>query len=205
MDQRASSTIYLIGGTPGAGKTTLGKALAARLGVHSFTIDDLVTGAIAVTTPESHPGLHALRKMPHIEYYTNSSIEQLKQDATLRHEATWPMVKSIIRKHHQQKTGIVIDGWHIRPAWVAALNIPEVQSYWIVINEQILEQREKHNASFFQASPQPEKMFQNFMARSLWYNQFIEEEATAFGMKILRQTGDVSTEEFCEMILGTHF
>ncbi|MCA9946780.1 MAG: zeta toxin family protein, partial [Anaerolineales bacterium] len=66
-----SNKVILIGGAPGAGKTTLGSALAVKLGVNSLTIDDLVTAVIAVTTPETHPGIHALRKGPHTEYFTN--------------------------------------------------------------------------------------------------------------------------------------
>ena len=98
--------VILIGGTPGAGKTTLGSALAVKLGVTSLTVDDLVTTAIAVTTPETHPGLHAMRKGTHTEYYTNSSVEQLIADATARHEATWPMVRQLIRKYVALGSGI---------------------------------------------------------------------------------------------------
>ena len=66
--------VFLIGGAPGVGKTTLGSALAARLGITSLSIDDLVIAAQAVTTPETHPGLHVMRKVPYLEYFTNSSV-----------------------------------------------------------------------------------------------------------------------------------
>ena len=170
------SKVFLIGGAPGAGKTTLGSALAARLGFRSLTIDDLVTAVIAVTTPETHPGLHVMRKGPHTEYYTNSTVDQLKADATLRHEATWPMVKQLIRKYINLRSGIVIDGWHIRPSWVNQLNLDHIWSGWIVISPKVLEQRERQNgASFLKGSSNPEKMFENFMARSLWYNNLMKE------------------------------
>lgn len=102
--------VFLIGGAPGAGKTTLGSALAARLGFTSLSIDDLLTAAQAVTTPESHPRLHFMRNKPYLEYFTNSSVEQLKADATLQHEAAWPLVKRVIRKHARGGSAIVIDG-----------------------------------------------------------------------------------------------
>jgi Zeta toxin len=41
--------VILVGGCPGAGKTTLGRAIAARLGYASLTIDDLLGAARAIT------------------------------------------------------------------------------------------------------------------------------------------------------------
>lgn len=196
--------VILIGGTPGAGKTTLGSALATRLGVTSLTIDDLVTAVIAVTTPETHPGLHVMRKGPHYEYYTNSSVDELTTDATARHEATWPMVKQLIRKYVNLGRGIVIDGWHLRPSWVDQLALENVWSGWLVIDPEVLERRERQNEGWLKGSSDPEKMFNNFMGRSLWYNNLIKEEASALDMNILPQDGNKSVEELCNMVLGTN-
>ena len=85
--------VILIGGAPGTGKTTLGSALAVKLGTTSLSIDDLLTATMAITTPESHPGLHIMRGMAYQEYFTNSSLEQLKTDTTAQHEAAWPLVQ----------------------------------------------------------------------------------------------------------------
>jgi 2-phosphoglycerate kinase len=199
---KLKSKVFLIGGAPGAGKTTLGTALAIRLGVTSLTIDDLVTAAIAITSPETHPGLHALRKMPHLEYFTHSAVDQLKADATLRHEATWPMIEAVIRKYTRRGSGIVIDGWHIRPNWVAQLNMENVWSGWIVVSPAVLEARERQNESWFQGSPDPQQMFENFLARSLWYNDLIKKQATELQMNILPQDGQTSVDELCELVLA---
>ncbi|UCC53638.1 MAG: hypothetical protein JSV68_06615, partial [Anaerolineaceae bacterium] len=130
--QNIDTKVFLIGGAPGAGKTTLGSALAARLGITSLTIDHLKTAAMAITTPETHPGLHVMSKVPSLEYFTNSSLEQLIADATLQHEAVWPMVRQVVRKHALWGSPIVIDGWYMRPNWVAQLKLANVWSGWIV-------------------------------------------------------------------------
>lgn len=194
--------VFLIGGTSGAGKSTLGAALASQLGILSLSIDDLVTGAIAITTPETHPGLHALRRMPYPEYFTNSTVEQLKADATLRHQATWPMVARVIKKHARWGASIVIDGWHMRPQWVADLNLENVWAGWILAAPDVLKERERKNVEFWQDSPDPERMYQNFLRRSLWYNDFIEAEATKYNMNILYQDGTKSVEDFCQIVLS---
>lgn len=197
-----SNKVILIGGAPGAGKTTLGKALAVKLGVTSLTIDDLVTAVIAVTTRETHPGIHALRKGPHTDYFTNSSVDELIADATLRHEASWPMVRQLIQKYTKQKRGIVIDGWHIRPEWVAELQQENVWSGWLVIDPDVLEARERKNEAWLEGSADPEHMLQNFMGRSLWYNDLIKEQAAAHQMNVLYQDGTKSVEELCQLVLA---
>ncbi|MCB8928227.1 MAG: zeta toxin family protein [Ardenticatenaceae bacterium] len=194
--------VILIGGAPGAGKTTLGQALAVKLGVTSLTIDDLVTAVIAVTTRESHPGIHALRKGPHTDYFTNSSVNELIADATLRHEGSWPMVRQLIQKYTKQKRGIVIDGWHMRPEWVADLQLENVWAGWLVIDPDVLEARERKNEAWLEGSADPERMFTNFMGRSLWYNSLIEEQAKALQMNILYQDGTKSVEELCQLVLA---
>lgn len=192
--------VFLIGGAPGAGKTTLGAALAVRLGITSLSIDDLIAAAQAITTPETHPKLHVMRKVPSLEYFTTSSVEQLKADATLQHEAVWPMVEQVVRKHAIWGSPIVIDGWHLRPSWVAQLKLKNVWSGWIVASAKVLQAREK-KVAWYQESTDPERMLENFLARSLWYNDLIKEQSTQYHMTILPQPGDNSVDQLCNMVL----
>ncbi len=200
--ERSSIQVILIGGPPGAGKTTLGAALAIRLGITSLTVDDLVVAAQAVTTRETHPGVWAMRKknLPLLEYFTVSSVEQLRADATQRHEATWPMLEGVIRKHAKWGSAIVIDGWHIRPSYVAQLKLDNVWSGWIVPAPEVLEERERRGA-WYQGSSDPERMLENFLARSYWINDLVEEQAKELGMNILHQAGDATVDDLCDRVL----
>lgn len=198
--QSIDTKVFLIGGAPGAGKTTLGFALAARLGITALTIDDLKTAAMAITTPETHPGLHVMSKVPSIDYFTNSSVEQLKADATMQHKAVWPMVKQVVREHALRGSPIVIDGWHMRPNWVAKLKLANVWSGWIVTSAAVLEERERKLA-WYQESADPERMLANFLARSSWYNDLIKVQAIQNHMIVLSQSGDISVGQLCDLIL----
>ncbi len=94
------------------GKSTLGAALAAALGLTSLSIDDLVTAVQAVTTPESHPGLHLMWRTSHLDYFTEGPAGRLIDDAIRQHAAAWPFIERVIRQHAQGGSPIVIDGWH---------------------------------------------------------------------------------------------
>lgn len=198
----SDARVYLIGGAPGAGKTTLGCALAARIGGSSVTIDDLMTVAKSVTTPESHPDFY-LFQGSHLDYFTNSSVEQLKRDAERQYAAVWPCVRELIVKHfHWTTTPIVIDGCHLRPGRVAELEDDRIESNWIFISPDALERRERKNTEFLQGSSDPEKMFQNFLSRSLWYNDLIRQEAEERGMTVIHQPGESPVEDLCDVILS---
>ena len=188
--------VILIGGCPGAGKTTLGRALAARLDYASLTVDDLLNATQAMTTPESHPGLHVMNQPNYTEYFTHAPVEQLIADAKLQHEALWPAVERTIRNHATWGTPIVIDGWHLLPERTLALDLDNVSAHWIVIDRDTLEERERRNTEFLGGSDNPEQMLQRFLARSLWYNEYIEAQANS-SVSVLRQDGARTVTDLC--------
>lgn len=194
--------VFLIGGAPGAGKTTLGCALAARIGGSSVTIDDLMTVAKTATTPESHPDLYLFTNTSYLEYFTNCSIDQLKRDAERQYEAMWPFVKNLITKHFNwTTTPIVLDGCHLRPHLVAELDNDNLDSNWLFISPESLEKRERENDAWTNGSSDPDRMFRNFMARSLWYNDLIKQEAEELEMTVIHQTGGIAVDDLCDAIL----
>jgi 2-phosphoglycerate kinase len=199
---RADPRVILIGGAPGAGKTTLGAALAERLGYRSLTIDDLVTAAQAVTTPDSHPGLHLMWKVSAVDYFTETAPEVLIDDAKRQHEVAWPMIEAVIRKYVRDGTGVVIDGWHLWPDRVASLGVPEVWAGWLVIDPEALERRERANQEWRAGSTDPERMLANFLARSLWANQQAEARAREHDLAVIQQPGTASVTDLCDRVLG---
>ena len=197
-----SPTVYLIGGAPGVGKSTLGRELATRIGATSPSADDLMIAAKGATTVQSHPGLHVMSRLPYPEYFTMSSVEQLKADATIQHDAMWPAIESVVQAHSKWGPRVVIDGWFMRPHRVAALCLPNVRSLWLVADPGVLADREALNIQFWGRSADPERMRANFLARSLWYNELIQEEARTLGLRILVQDGQVSPSELCTRALA---
>jgi 2-phosphoglycerate kinase len=194
--------VYLIGGPPGAGKSTLGTALAVRLGISSLTIDDLVTAVQAVTTPESHPGLHLMWNTHHTDYFTNRSPEELIEDAKKQHRVTWPFIERVVRKHAKAGPPVVIDGWHLWPEHVNALGLDNLWAGWIYANPEVLKEREGNNTVWLAGSSDPERMLENFLARSLWYNDAVREQVIDLKMNVLVQDGTKSVEQLCEEILA---
>ena len=83
-----------------------------------------------------------------------------------------------------------MDWWLLSPQNVAALADTGVDALWIDIDPHTLERRERSNTWFFGASTDPDRMFGNFMARSVWANSHYPSQARESGFPVLHQPGD---------------
>lgn len=187
--------VLLIGGPPGAGKTTLGRSIAAATGATSVTGDVLATAIRAVTSPESHPAFFRMVGGGHTSYFTDSSPETLINDSRVLADAMWPAVERVVRSHLAERESMVLDWWLLSPQHVASLDGLSVSSVWMWIDPGVLEERERLNSDFLEGSADPDRMFSNFMHRSLWRNDLVQAEADRLGLPVLRQNGDSSVAE----------
>lgn len=193
--------VILIGGPPGAGKTTLGRNLAGRLGFLSLTADDLVIAVKALTTAESHPALYQMQPMGFTRYFTEGPADKLIADSSVVADTMWPAVEQVIASHIGNKTPIVIDWWLLSPPQVAEMNTPNARSIWIHFKPEALEARERKNTVFLAGSADPETMLRNFMHRSLWRNRLVAEQAADLGLPVLDLDGTESTTEVTDRAL----
>lgn len=195
--------VLLIGGPPGAGKTTLGRALAAQLGFGSLTADDLVITGRVLTTPESHPALHQMRSIGHTRYFTETPGAQLIADAKALEETMWPALDRVIASHVMAKTPTVIDWWLFSPQRIATIDEGGITSIWLHVDPEVLEDRERQlNAEFWGESSDPEQMLGHFMERSLWRNDLVFTQAKERGMPVLDQTGLETVDDLVASALG---
>ena len=192
----------LLGGAPGAGKTTTARALASRLNIDWIPFDDVVHSIRAVTSVDTHPAFHQMQERDHVRYFTDTEPQHLIADASELEQATWPVIERIanVRKH-QRST--VLDWWLINPTSVANAAIPSLFAAWIHIDHAELERRERANWDFYATAPDPEQMFAGWMARSIWANGHYANEARKRGFPVIRQTGGMAVGDVVEELLDT--
>lgn len=193
--------VLLIGGPPGAGKTTLARVVAARLGFLSTTVDDLVTAVRLVTDARSQPDLHRTGGVGSLEYFTTGPPERLVRDALALEQAMWPILRHVIQRHEDDIGPIVMDWWLFDPDLVDGMSSRAIVSVWLHIDPASLDRRERSLTGFRSGSIDPARMHANFMHRSLWRNELIRERATALGLNLIHQPGERTVDDLADEAL----
>ena len=191
-------SVVLIGGPPGAGKTTLGRFLAGEMGWQALTVDDVKAAIRGVSSPERLPATFEIGRVGPIDYFTHTPPDRMIADSLALEPELWPAVAAVIRRHLALADPIVIDWWLLSPRRIADMNDDRVAAIWIHVAPEALGQRERNNWDFFGASDEPERMYQNFMARSLWSNEETNREASELGLFVLEQPGSRSVADLAE-------
>ncbi|GAA0916771.1 hypothetical protein GCM10009557_89030 [Virgisporangium ochraceum] len=99
------STVTVICGASGVGKSCVARPLAVRLGVPLIETDDLVTALTALTTPQTHPHLHT--------WPAGGTPEQIVAHAVAVAAALAPGFRAVIADHLEFRAPAVIEGDHL--------------------------------------------------------------------------------------------
>lgn len=195
--------VILIGGAPMSGKTCLARKLATKLEYCCSSTDDAVQAVRSVTTLESHPSFHPMKGEDYREYYINHSLEELIADAKRQHQGSWPAVEELIRVHSTWGDPAIIEGWGLQPELVSRLDMPRVQSLWLVVEEVVLERRIRNAKSFLEGASNREKLIKQFLTRAIWFNRHVKDECTKLGMPLLQPSVGTDVEDIAKMALET--
>ncbi|TXG76225.1 hypothetical protein E6P97_03865 [Patescibacteria group bacterium] len=175
--------VILIGGAPGAGKSTLAKEIALARGVNWISTDQIRTIMQKAANKELNPDLF-------IDANTGKSAKESTELELKKAKAVWKGVAEFI-EHNNPWEGCVIEGTAILPHLVARdLNDrPDVLSVFVVQSEktikQVIAERSKNPWINTKTLEQQEKKVE----QTVLFGSFIKQEANRHGFMLYELSG----------------
>jgi len=174
--------VFLIGGSSHAGKSTLGQALAAKLGWSYRSTDKLArhpgrpwAGAYGKPVPENV-----------VEYYRNLSLSTIFSDVLSHYEKNvLPQVEVIVNSHTSDlsKECLVLEGSALWPRFIANLvDKNGVKAIWLTASNQIFRNRILSESNFSNLCEDEKYLIEKFLERTLLYNKYMREEVERLGL-----------------------
>jgi len=195
------SKVFLIGGPPFVGKSSVAQCIAGRFGYSCICTDDIAKAIRAVTTVQTHPGLHSVDDVDYQDYFTKTSVETLIENSRRSHEIIWPGLEKIIRTHSTWDAPLVMEGYALWPKQVMAADFISTKAVWLTCDNQLLETRIRAQTSFFRGAEDEKKLLTNMLRRSSRYNELMIKSAVACGAILIRIEAGHSVEDVADMCL----
>ncbi len=119
--------LYLIGGPPRCGKTTLSRALATRLHIPWFSIDHIASVIPPYIAPDRQDERFPLRSLrqklenDNDRFYAVYSPDEIVAVYEQQAATCWPGIRNFINYAIEDEHDLVLEGWQILPRFLAEL------------------------------------------------------------------------------------
>jgi 2-phosphoglycerate kinase len=196
MNESINETrVILIGGSSHAGKSTLGIALASKLGWSYRSTDKLAR----------HPGRPWLgadgKAIPeHVaEYYRDLFVDALFLDVLSHYEKNvLPIVEVIVSSHVSAKSTecLILEGSALWPEFVANLvSLNGVKAIWLTARNELFQNRIKGESNFVNLCKDEKHLIQKFLDRTLFYNKHMRDEVERLGFMCIDVESVLTADE----------
>jgi 2-phosphoglycerate kinase len=204
--------IYLIGGTPRSGKSTLAKKLAASLGVSWISADTLEGLAKHFTPPNEYSkkfSINVIRKETKNSndlMYSKYTAEQIKKAYIKQAESSWKTIKTLIEYLLGEDQDYIIEGYQIAPKFVSKLQkkfADKIKCVFLTRHsvEKIIEDAKKSTAhnDWFITKTKNEATYPKIALMIAKYGDYIKKEAEKYNYDLFNM--DVDFMEKLDLIV----
>ena len=94
-----------------------------------------------------------------------------------------------------------MEGYALYPSQLSMINSDRVFSIWLIADDGLLEKRLANDEAFYQAAKEPEKVIENYLHRSKWYNEEVYKQCKGNNHNHIIVREETTANEIVEGIL----
>lgn len=192
--------LYMIGGSPCSGKSTLASLLARKYDLLHIKLDDLVDEMMSQASVDSRP-ICLLRQDRNPEQIWMRNPEEMADEEWRFYEEIFPYVKSCLIK--DQDKALLVEGAGLLPHLIKSLEEPAVSYLCLTptANFQKKHYKQREWVSYvLEGTSNPEQAFENWMQRDILFAQMVRKEAMELGYPSLIADGSQSEKQTVEEV-----
>lgn len=184
--------LYMIGGSPCSGKSTIASLLARQYQLLHIKLDDLVEEMMSQASADSQP-ICLLRQ--------DRNPEEMADEEWRFYEEIFPYVKSYLIKN--QDRPLLVEGAGLLPHLVKELECP-ASSYLCLTPTADFQKKHYKQREWvpyvLEGTTNPEQAFKNWMQRDILFAQMVRKEAVLLGYPSLITDGSQSENQTAEEV-----
>ena len=192
--------LYMIGGSPYSGKSTIAFLLARKYDLLHIKLDDLTDQMLDQARANAKP-ISLLRQDRSPDQIWLRHPKEMADEEWRFYEEIFPYVASYLLEH--QEKPLLVEGAGLLPHLVKSLDGPAV-SYLCLTPTADFQKKHYRQREWvpyvLEGTSNPEQAFENWMQRDILFAQLVRKEAQKLGYPTLMTDGSRSEKETAEEI-----
>lgn len=192
--------LYVIGGSPCSGKSTVAEQLAKAHDLFYFKVDDFLDGYTARGVAENFPVCKALSGMSPEQIWMRDPQTQCKEELAFYHEI-FPFVLEDLKK--LQHKAVITEGAAFLPSLLQGVQLPSVRYCAITPTPtfQVSHYKQREWVPFvLEGCSDKEAAFANWMQRDILFATEVERQCAEMGLLSIVNDGGVPVEAMVQTV-----
>lgn len=198
-------TVYMIGGSPCSGKSTVAEALAEKCGLAYFKVDDHLEKYMEQGAADGKKCCAAVQSMSPEQIWMREPVQQCEEELAIYREI-FSYVLADLEKV-DAANGVITEGAAWLPALAREAGIPAARYLSITPTKefQVFHYRQREWVPYVLAAcSDKEKAFTNWMDRDHLFAKAVEQQCAECGYTSLVNAGELPAEQWVSRV-AEHF